>query len=232
MQFQKQIVYLKKNGYAITRCSEYFSPHQTISMPPAVLFTFDDAFSCFYDQALPVLLTNGMTATVFVITKYIGKVSRWDYYRSSKSCHQLSWSQLRELAVNGCEIGSHSHSHIDLKSAGPLQLKKEMEYSKSLLEDKLGIQVRFFSYPFGRFNQATMQACREAGYQAAFTMNPTAQIYQSFALPRQAVYLFDSLPQFKLKLKTNPPSRFECAKLTVINFCSLGTIIVKKFSSG
>ena len=50
-------------------------------------------------------------------------------------------------------IGSHSHNHIDLTTLNINELSNELIFSKKSLEDKIGIKINNFSYPFGKVNK-------------------------------------------------------------------------------
>lgn len=223
-QFEKQVQFLKTHHYKVPVLSDLLFEDQTKNKN-SVFLTFDDAFSCLYENAIERLVAQEMKATIFVITKYVGQKTHWDYYKSSK-CGQLNWRQLQEIANAGFEIGSHSHTHVDLHSMSKKKVKYEMEYSKKMIEDRLSRPVHFFSYPFGRFNQVLTDLCREAGYKGAITMKPKISRLNMYKLPRSSVYLFDTLAQFNAKLNQ---SFVEQKKLEFINFFSLGTIIVKNF---
>lgn len=78
----------------------------------------------------------------------------------------LSPSQLRELAsVPGVEVGCHTLTHPDLRSAPRL----EEEVSPSWLADILGRDVRSFCYPKGLHSPRVVAAVRSAGYRVART---------------------------------------------------------------
>lgn len=228
-QFEKQIKYLINNRFSIISLSNPVSSEIASKSGPNVSITFDDAFSCLTENTLPFLVDNNIKATIFVITKFVGKSIHWDYYNTSKKCRHLSWNQLRDISNLGFELGSHSHSHCDLKSLKIDDVKREMDYSKKCLEDKIGKKIRFFSYPFGRYNKQIMRICEETGYVGAVSMDPVFKQKSYFALPRSAVYLFDNLFQFRLKLRRNPVSVFEKNKLKFMNGFSMGTIILKNF---
>ena len=228
-QFVNQIAFLKANSYKIKNLSETFLlPNESVS-PKIVNITFDDAFSCLKTNALSILKDNNVSATIFVITKYIGKNYHWDYYKTSDNCKHLSWEQISEISDWGFEIGSHSHSHKDIKSMNSKQIKFEFDYSKKLLEDKLGKEIHYFSYPFGRFDRRISNMCKDSGYSGAVTMVPRNKYQNYFELPRHSVYLFDDLLQFGFKFKNNLLSRIERAKLKVINSFSLGTIVLNAY---
>jgi len=226
-QFRRQIEYLKEKKYSLLNLTELFYSENKNDL--TAIITFDDAFSCLKDNAIEVLVSQKETATLFVISKFVGKEIHWDYYKTKQKCKHLSWEQLKEISDLGIEIGSHSHSHQDLKSLNYKEILKEIEYSKKILEDKLGNPINFFSYPFGRFDKRIMKKCKEIGYWGAVTMKPVSNNDNPFGMSRSSVYLFDNLAQFKLKLKKNPSSFFESNKLRFINLFSVGTIILNNF---
>ncbi len=126
-QFKKQIEYLKNNNFSFRNLTCAFLNETKIVSNRVVSITFDDAINCLKDNALSVLMENNFTATIFVVTKYVGKTTHWDYYKTSAKCQHLSWNQLREISKSGFEIGSHSHTHFDLTMLKYPEIKNEME---------------------------------------------------------------------------------------------------------
>lgn len=124
-----------------------------------VALTFDDGRDNFYTEAFPRLSRYGYTATVFVVTGWIGKKG------------YLHGAQLRELHSAGITIGSHTCSHLHLPDLEPAQMKMEIERSKEILEQHLQTPATLFCYPFGGFNSQAVEFVRAAGYKAAFTTN-------------------------------------------------------------
>ncbi len=63
---------------------------------------------------------------------------------------QMSWDQVKRLARDPLvTIGAHTVHHYNLKQLGPDQLQWEIETSRQRLEEKLGIAVHHFAYPYG-----------------------------------------------------------------------------------
>jgi hypothetical protein len=48
--------------------------------------------------------------------------------------------------------------------------RKEIVESKAVLEKQLGIKCNAFAYPFGKYNEKSVELVKEAGYEAAFTV--------------------------------------------------------------
>ena len=181
--------------------------------------TFDDGWADFHENAFPVLREQSFTATVFLVTDFIGRSSSWDYKRS----RHLSWDQIEELAKAGVEFGSHSAGHRDLRPLTDSQLEHEILDSKKLIEDKLGVGVNYFSYPFGRFNKRVIEYVEKAGFKNAFT-GPGGGF--KFAESRLGVYLYDT--PYSLCLRLMKHSRIEKGKDYVNSALAGGTIILRK----
>ncbi len=84
------------------------------------------------------------------------------------------------------EIGAHTMSHPSLIDLDPADQHAEIVGSKAALEAIAGKPVRFFSYPYGRFNHASLGIVREAGFAIACTSRPAPATAFSarHALPR------------------------------------------------
>ena len=89
-----------------------------------------------------------------------------------EQCALMNWEQVRTLAAAGMSIGAHSHSHEQFSNLTALQLQSELETSKRILEDKLGIEIRSLSYPVGgasSFDATMFDMISDCGYALAFS---------------------------------------------------------------
>ncbi|MBW2395787.1 MAG: polysaccharide deacetylase family protein [Deltaproteobacteria bacterium] len=84
----------------------------------------------------------------------------------------MSWSELRQLAQEGHEIGSHSMSHTVLREELGADQHREVTESRHLLEENLNGSVTSFCFPTGEYDDATLRELNEAGYQNAVTTRP------------------------------------------------------------
>ena len=160
--FEAQLHFLKKQGYSVISAADLakrIPPHHLSPLPPDVVLTFDDGYDNFYTEAFPRLSRYGYTATVFVVTDWIGQKG------------YLNWAQLSELHAAKITIGSHTCSHPHLPDLEPVQMKIEIARSKEILEQKLGAPVVLFCYPFGGFSTQAVELVHAAGYKIAFTTN-------------------------------------------------------------
>lgn len=80
----------------------------------------------------------------------------------------LSWSELREMVDSGlCTIGSHTVSHPGLTRIGAEACRQELEASKQMIKDRLGLDAVHLSYPHSMEDDAVRMSVREAGYVSA-----------------------------------------------------------------
>lgn len=82
----------------------------------------------------------------------------------------LDWDMLSEMVAGGMTVGSHTRSHALLANETPEVLRDEVAGSRRELEQRLGVPIRHFAYPDGRFNASAIQAVDDAGYLTAYTI--------------------------------------------------------------
>jgi len=145
--------------------------------PTRFVLTFDDAH-----RSLLRLAALDLPVAIFVPTDYVGM-----------SDEVLSWDELRALRDAGWTIGSHSRTHARMswrfydedEAAHARRLDDEAARSREILEQKLGITVRDFAYPYGDFVPAARRAVERAGYERAFTVSETMEWNgDALAIPR------------------------------------------------
>jgi len=210
--FKNIVEYLASSGFRGTGLSDQKNEND-------IGLTFDDGWLGFYDNAWPILKDHNFTATVFLITDYVGKISDWDY----KKARHLSWEQIRELAEHGIEFGSHSATHVDLRRLDDHDLQYELSGSKQTIENQIGKPVRYFSYPFGRYNQRVIEAVKQAGYDKACAL---VECGGDFAIGRIGVYLYDT--PFSIYRKLVKQSWLDECKDYINNKLAGGTITLRK----
>ena len=141
-KFAVHMQFLSDEGYAVIPLREISAVLNSSDATPgkAVALTFDDGFKDFIRNVFPILKEKGYPASVFVSTGYVGGVFK------QKEC--LSWSDIRQLADGGIEIGSHTVTHPKLHGMPEAEIESEIRTSKRELEEKIGRVVDTFSYPF------------------------------------------------------------------------------------
>ncbi|TDN39605.1 polysaccharide deacetylase family protein [Hymenobacter sp. UV11] len=82
----------------------------------------------------------------------------------------MSLNQLQSLSSSPLhELGIHTVSHPALASHSPDFQRQELLSNQSFLEKATGKKPNVIAYPYGSYNQETIEAVTEAGCKAAFT---------------------------------------------------------------
>ncbi|HEX9669788.1 MAG TPA: polysaccharide deacetylase family protein [Thermoanaerobaculia bacterium] len=170
----------------------------------SVVLTFDDGCRCFAEHALPELAARGMTATVFAVSDEVGGENRWDRGAGERRERLMSAAELRQIAGQGIEVGSHGRTHLDLTTCSPEELEAETAGSRRDLAAALGAPILTFSYPYGRWNERARAAVRTAGYEAAVSIEghgPAGVREDELSWPRS--FLTPGESRFELLLKAS-----------------------------
>ena len=203
-EFAKQMECLADAGFRGTSLREAVTYRNDMGYWPSqtVVLTFDDGFASVTDKAVDVLDRFGFTATVFVISGYMGRCNDWaDPPAGLGTRRILSWGQARELARAGLEIGSHTRTHPDLTCLSATQAKEEIVGSRREIEDIIGDAVTSFSYPYGEMN-STVSTCVEKEFQAACTTDLRRANHDPLHyLPRVDMYYVNSEQKLRRLLK-------------------------------
>ena len=171
--FEAQMQQLKEKGISVIPLQQVLAwerGEKDIPSESAVL-TFDDGWKSQYEVAWPILKKYGYPFTLFIYT---------DYVRGGPKSggESLTWEQLAEMRDAGVDIQGHTVSHHDLtkKIKTPqfpeydAWLWNELNGSKQMLEQRLGINVNTLALPYGRYNAHVQEVAKKAGYAAVFTV--------------------------------------------------------------
>lgn len=134
----------------------------------AVALTVDDGHHSVYDVMLPIVQREHLPVTLFV---YPSAVSNAPY--------ALTWNQLRTLHDTGLfDVQSHTWWHpnfnVERRRQAPEEFRRfvltQFRHSRERIEAEVGTDVDMLAWPFGLYDEELMTLAREAGYQAAFTL--------------------------------------------------------------
>ncbi|MBS1714421.1 MAG: polysaccharide deacetylase family protein [Armatimonadetes bacterium] len=167
-ELEQDIETIEKEGGTVVPLSDvYDALTGDKTLPPnAVALTFDDGYLGFYENAFPILKAKGYPSTVFMHTAFIGK--------TEGSHPKMTLEQLRELEASGLvDVESHTVTHPeDITTLTTEKIRTELTESKKVLEEALGKEVKFLSWPIGKNDALTQSEAKDAGYKLAVTMEP------------------------------------------------------------
>ncbi|MEO8377047.1 MAG: polysaccharide deacetylase family protein [Candidatus Sumerlaeota bacterium] len=155
--FTAQLRSLSRRMVRTVSPEEYDAGLTVAALKNTAWLTFDDGRIDNYTVALPALVKENHRATFFVIAQRA----------LAGEAGFMNVPMLKEALAAGISIGSHSLTHPRLARLTAEELRREIIDSKAMLEDALGVEITSFCYPYGNFNQAAMEAVREAGYRLA-----------------------------------------------------------------
>lgn len=170
---------------------------ETSQMKPGrryVMVTADDGWLSFIENALPELERRRIPVTIFAIADYLGE-------RLGQPRDRLATEEeLKGRAGELVRVGSHTSTHARLTALDEEAAWSELVDSRSALEDILDTSVSLFSFPFGAFDDALINKCREAGYSRVFLALPSTIPHPEFVTGRIRVDPTDWPLEFHLKL--------------------------------
>jgi len=159
--FERHMAFLKEHNYQVLSLDdlvEKIKSGKRISHK-SVVVTFDDGYEDNYSYAFDILQKYEIPATIFIPSDLIGTKG------------YLVWDQVKEMLGQGIHFGSHTRHHTYLPNIPAAGQKEEIEGSKHILEEELGVEINHFAYPIGGFSEQIKGMVREAGYKSACATN-------------------------------------------------------------
>ncbi|MEM8985782.1 MAG: polysaccharide deacetylase family protein [Pseudomonadota bacterium] len=200
--FERQLSYLKKNGYRIISMAQ-LRDHLNGRAPiprRAVVLTIDDGFRSAYTVAFPLLKKYNAPATIYVYSDFVGAGSA------------LKWDHMKEMTASGLvDIQPHSKTHANfaLKLDGETdkayrkRIREELSVPARLFKKRLGVNAHSFAYPYGAVNAEIAAMAEKAGYDTAVTVlrGANASYADPYLLKRRMVFGDHTMSDFQRFLK-------------------------------
>ncbi len=198
--FKDQMKFLHENGFYTLDLEEFqqFMDGQIEVPEKSVLITFDDGHKNNYINAYPVMKDYGFHAVEFLITSYNKDESE---LKDLKNNHYLSHEEI-DATTDVFEYASHTNTFHNTEDDGTAYL-----ISKNLSEIEKDVETSIdliggtnaLAYPYGAYDDETMEAMDAAGIEMAFTVQagyakPGDDMLQ---IHRNSVRPYHSLNEFK-----------------------------------
>jgi peptidoglycan/xylan/chitin deacetylase (PgdA/CDA1 family) len=155
-QFEKQLSYLKQEGYQSVTLND-LTLHVTLGEPlpdKPIILTFDDGYADAYTGAFPLLRRFGFSGTFFLVTAPL----------DADNPDFVTWTQVEEMHAAGMTFEPHSFDHPDMRNRDFDFVVFQVMASKEAIEDRTNEQCRFFAYPSGRYDQFVIDVLRSADF--------------------------------------------------------------------
>ncbi len=134
-----------------------------------IFLTFDDGFKDVFEHALPVLSKHRFRAILFLVSDLLGKTNEWQQRAGDITEPLMDAAQVKDWLAAGQQIGAHTKTHPHLTQIPLDEAREEIIASKKSLEDRFGVAIQHFCYPYGDWNETIRDVVSSAGYQTACT---------------------------------------------------------------
>ena len=134
-----------------------------------LILTFDDGYLDNYTNLLPLMQQYGYRGVLYLLGDFDLRHNAWDLAADpTEPCAELlSEAQKQAFADAGWEIGAHTLTHPHLTQLPPATVAHELCASKATLEQRLGVGVQSFAYPYGDLSPEVKRLAAEAGFTYA-----------------------------------------------------------------
>lgn len=205
-EFEKQMNLLSRKSYNTVTLKEFESFVKGVKHVPenSVLLTFDDGHKNNYINAYPVLKKHNFTAVEFLVTS---RMTDKTVPFSTETTQFLSWDEVK-AGSDVFEYGSHTHDYhsIDSKTGNAYLVTKSKNDIKKDIQKSIDLigGTTTFAYPYGAYNDTSIQALKDLHFQMAFTVRsgnvkPGDKVME---LNRNSVRPFQTLKDFQKMIDT------------------------------
>lgn len=208
--FEEQVLELKRLGYkfvTLDKTVEMLSQNEIKGK--YVTITFDDGFIDNYEVAFPLIEKYELPVAIFVCPQYFSqKVAlkfadyNWIIVQDKDTSvveRFISWEQLREMRDFGVEIANHSYRHVNVCRVSLKESCVDIEKCSQEINKNIGLYPKYFSYPFGMYDDKSVEQIKRLGFKAAFIVEQRIVLSKPvdlFRIPRVGISGDMPLPFF------------------------------------
>ncbi|MCH8820819.1 MAG: polysaccharide deacetylase family protein [Acidobacteria bacterium] len=170
--FKKQLTYLAAHDFqllSIDDALDFMERKKSVESGRPIALTFDNGYQDFQEHVYPLLCQYGYPATLLISPLRVGKSRKIE----NTAIPYLSWKTLRELVQNNVTVGAFEDHSLAIHQVPEDVLKQHIVDHKNMLEDELGLEIRYFGIKEGIPNRAVRELVASQGYRAFLTQCPT-----------------------------------------------------------
>ena len=183
-EFEADLKYLSDNHYTTITMKDLldFVNNNKLLPEKPIILTFDDGYLSTYKYVFPLLKKYNMKIVLSIIGKSTDAFSKVKDENVEYS--HMSWTQLKELlSSNLVEVQNHTYNlHSSNKGRmGCSQkngecftdyetvLSKDLSMLQDEIEKNIGIVPNTLTYPYGAYNDNTIEIMKQVGIEAGLT---------------------------------------------------------------
>ena len=198
--FEKHMKYLYKHNFYTATLDELADFMEgKIELPPkTVVLTFDDGYNSTKELIYPVLKKYNFQGSIFVIGKYSEEASN-GLHRFA-NFQYLSYEDMKVISdVFTFENHSFDMHRLDINkipllvSSPPEEAKADLQYLQNILASQ------YLAYPYGAYDDTTLDLLKEMGFRLAFTVNEgyVDETTLEYEVPRFGIFSYTDMWDFK-----------------------------------
>lgn len=192
--FEKHLKLLKALGFETLTFSDLKEKGMISRLAPNkryCMLTVDDGFKDNLTLMLPLLKKYNFRAVVYAVTGVDRNQWDIDHPKQEKPFMLMSPQEIQTMAASGyIEFGGHTQTHPHLSQLSRTQQLQEMADNKAILEQLIGKPLVSFAYPYGDWNQDSVELVQELGFDFAVATNsgPLAMHQAPYLIRRIGIY--------------------------------------------
>lgn len=159
--FAEQMKALSDNGFQTIlpdQLYEYLVHDKPLPAKP-IMITFDDTRQEQYSLAAVEMKKYNFKGVFFIMTVSINRPG------------YMTKTQIKDLSDNGNVIGAHTWDHHMVTKYAEKDWDIQLTKPKKLLETITNKPIKYFSYPFGLWNDAAIVEIKKRDYKLAFILS-------------------------------------------------------------
>ncbi|NLW40961.1 MAG: polysaccharide deacetylase family protein [Tissierellia bacterium] len=197
--FEKQMDYLYENGFYTASLDELQAfIDGKISLPEkTVVITFDDGYLSNALYAYPIMKKYNFRGTIFMLGYRVDDVQA-PFDPSTTQSISIHEAYRYEDVF---DYESHTYALHDIDENGEkLLMSSDKEVIlEDLRKSKELLDAKYFAYPYGAYDENTIEYLKEAGYEMAFTIKKgyVSKDSNKYQLPRFSILPRTPFSRFK-----------------------------------